>query len=91
MPALRVWWASCEANPTFNQDSAKAVRLNFDQNGKQGYYISCDLAASDWTVCYEQAAKICNGKYAIVDKNETSTSTPYGPLVRRNMMVDCKN
>ena len=60
-------------------------------DGKQGYYISCDLAASDWTVCYEQAAKICNGKYAIVDKNETSTSTPYGPLVRRNMMVDCKN
>lgn len=75
--------AGCAATP-----EVKKVTM---PDGKQGYYISCDLAASDWTVCYEQAAKICNGKYAIVDKNETSTSTPYGPLVRRNMMVDCKN
>lgn len=60
-------------------------------DGRQGFYISCDLAASDWTVCYEQAAKACNGKYSIIDKNETSTSTPYGPLVRRNMIADCKN
>ncbi len=60
-------------------------------NGGQGFYISCDGSASDWTVCYEQAAKSCNGKYTIIDKNETSTATPYGPLVRRNMMADCKN
>jgi len=58
-------------------------------DGGQGFYIYCDLSGSDWTVCYEQAAKTCNGEYTIIDKNETSTPTVAGPLVRRNMMVDC--
>jgi len=60
-------------------------------DGGQGFYISCDGSGYDWTGCYEQATKACNGKYTIIDKNETSTATPYGPLVRRNMIIDCKN
>ena len=81
--AVTITLAGCGATP-----EVKKVTM---PDGKQGFYISCDLAASDWTVCYEQAAKECNGKYKIVDKNETSTATPYGPLVRRNMIVDCNN
>lgn len=81
--AITITLAGCAATP-----EVKKVTM---PDGKQGFYISCDLAASDWTVCYEQAAKACNGKYKIVDKNETSTATPYGPLVRRNMIVDCNN
>ncbi len=75
--------AGCAATP-----EVKKVTM---PDGRQGFYISCDLAASDWTVCYEQATQACNGKYTIIDKNETSTATQYGPIVRRNMMVDCKN
>ncbi len=70
------------------QEEAKKVTL---PDGKQGYYISCWMAASDWTACYEQAAKTCNGKYKIVDKNETNFVTPYGSQIRRNMIVGCDN
>jgi len=76
-----VFLAGCAAKPT-----VKAVTL---PNGGQGLYLTCDLAASDWTACYELATESCGGKYEIVDKSETSTATEYGPIVRRSMMVEC--
>lgn len=58
--------------------------------GKQGYLISCDGSADDWSTCYEASIKACGGPYNVVDRNESSTPTAYGPLVRRNMIVECK-
>ena len=58
--------------------------------GKTGFFITCDGGFSDLTTCYESARKACNGDYTISDKSETSTATQYGPIERRNMIVDCK-
>jgi hypothetical protein len=66
---------------------AKSVML---PNGNQGFYLSCENGNADWTDCYASATQACGGRYTIVDKNETSTSTPYGPLVKRGMFVECK-
>jgi hypothetical protein len=57
--------------------------------GKQGSLVTCDGGYLDWASCYGEAAKICNGKYKVIDKNETSTATQWGPLVRRYMIIDC--
>jgi hypothetical protein len=59
-------------------------------NGQQGFFVSCDGSADDWTTCYAEATKACAGKYTLVDRNESSTSTTYGPLVRRNLIAECK-
>ncbi|NLP64210.1 hypothetical protein [Paraburkholderia sacchari] len=59
-------------------------------NGKPGFLISCDGSADSWAKCYNAAIKQCGGPYDIVDKNETSTPTGLGPLVRRNLIVACK-
>lgn len=59
-------------------------------NGQQGFFVSCDGSADDWTTCYAEATKACAGKYTLVDRNESSTPTAYGPLVRRNLIAECK-
>lgn len=58
-------------------------------SGASGYYVTCDLSGHDWTECYDAAGKVCKGPYEITDKSESSTPTPYGPLVRRSMFVRC--
>ena len=59
-------------------------------NGQQGFFVSCDGSADDWTTCYAEATKACAGKYTLVDRNESSTPTAYGPLVRRNLIAESK-
>lgn len=59
-------------------------------NGKPGFLITCNGSADSWAKCYNAAIKQCNGPYDIVDKNETSTPTGYGPLVHRNLIIACK-
>ena len=58
--------------------------------GENGFYVTCHGTAHDWTECYENARKACNGDYTIADKSETSTPTRYGPIVKRSLMIDCK-
>ena len=69
---------------------APVVKSMTTPDGKQGFYVSCDGSADDWTSCYEAAAKACNGRYNVIDRTESSTPTLHGPLVRRNMIVECK-
>ncbi|MBU9386604.1 hypothetical protein KTE71_03680 [Burkholderia multivorans] len=59
-------------------------------DGTQGYAISCDGSADDWTSCYNAAANACGGKYRIVNTDSSSTPTGLGPLVRRSLIVSCK-
>lgn len=58
-------------------------------SGKQGFLVSCDGSADDWTSCYTAASNACKGKYNVVDRNESSTPTMYGPMVRRHMVIEC--
>lgn len=59
-------------------------------DGKQGYLIKCDGSADSWGTCYKAANAACNGgSYKIVDRNETSMPTAYGPLVRRYLIAQC--
>lgn len=69
---------------------AAVVKPVTTPNGSAGFYVSCDGSADDWSSCYQAAANACNGKYAFVDRNETSTATAYGPIVRRSMVIECK-
>lgn len=69
---------------------AATVKPMTTPDGKQGFLVECDGSADNWTTCYEAAAKACQGKYGIVDKNESSTPTAYGPLVRRHLIAECK-
>lgn len=59
-------------------------------DGKQGFFITCDGSADDWTSCYAKAGEVCKGPYDIVDRNQMSTPTPYGPMVNRHMAIQCK-
>lgn len=70
--------------------AAPTVKPLTTPNGTQGYLITCDGSADDWATCYAEAAKICVGKYTIIDRNESSTPTAYGPIVRRNFIIECK-
>lgn len=58
-------------------------------SGKQGFLVSCDGSADNWTTCYTAAAQACKGKYNVVDRNESATPTMYGPMIRRNMVAEC--
>ena len=58
--------------------------------GNRGFVVTCDGAADDWSTCYRAATKACGGKYGIIDRNESSTPTAYGPMVRRHMVAECK-
>ena len=69
---------------------AATVRPLTTPEGKQGFLVECDGSADNWSSCYEAAAKACQGKYNVIDRNESSTPTPYGPLVRRNLIAECK-
>ncbi len=69
---------------------AAAVKPMTTPDGKQGYLVECDGSADSWASCYEAATKACQGKYAVVDRNESSTPTAHGPLVRRNLIAECK-
>lgn len=70
---------------------AATIKPMTTPDGKQGFLISCDGSADDWASCYEAAIKSCGGKsYKVVDRTESSTPTAYGPLVRRNLIAECK-
>lgn len=69
---------------------AAVVKPMTTPDGKQGFLLSCDGSADDWSSCYEAATKACNGQYKIIDRNESSTPTAHGPLVRRNLIAECK-
>ncbi len=74
----------------FISGCAATVKPMTTPDGKQGFLVECDGSADNWTTCYEAASKACQGKYGIVDKNESSTPTAYGPLVRRHLIAECK-
>jgi hypothetical protein len=59
-------------------------------SGQQGYHIECGGTARSWAECYEAATKACSGPYGIVDRVGGSSFTPYGPLVDRELMVECR-
>jgi hypothetical protein len=69
---------------------AAGVKPMTTPDGKPGFLISCDGSADDWTTCYSAATAACKGAYNVVDRNETSTATAYGPMVRRHMVAECK-
>ena len=69
---------------------ASVVKPMTTPDGKQGFLVACDGSADDWTSCYEAATKACNGQYRVLDRTENSTQTGYGPLVRRNLIAECK-
>jgi hypothetical protein len=69
---------------------AATVKPMTTPEGKQGFLVECDGSADNWSTCYEASAKACGGKYSVVDRNETSTPTATGPLVRRNLIAECK-
>lgn len=59
-------------------------------DGNKGFLVECDGAASSWAACYETASKSCQGPYKVVDRNESTIPTGLGPLVRRNLIIECK-
>lgn len=69
---------------------AATVKPVTTPKGQQGFYIDCGGSADDWTSCYEAAAKACQGKYTIIDRQQSSTATPYGPLVTRELIIECR-
>ena len=69
---------------------AATIKPMTTPEGKQGFLVECDGSADSWASCYEAATKACQGKYNVIDRNESSTSTAYGPLVRRNLIAECK-
>lgn len=68
---------------------AAGVKPITTPSGKAGFYVSCDGSADDWSTCYQAAIQACGGKYNVVDRNESSTPTAYGPMVRRHMITEC--
>lgn len=69
---------------------AATVKPMTTPEGKQGFLVECDGSADSWASCYEAATKACQGKYSVIDRNESSTPTAYGSLVRRNLIAECK-
>lgn len=69
---------------------ANTVKPMTTPEGKRGFLVKCDGSGDSWASCYESATKACQGKYNVIDRNETSTPTNYGPLVRRNLIAECK-
>ena len=69
---------------------AATIKPMTTPEGKQGFLVECDGSADSWASCYEEATKACQGKYNVIDRNESSTPTAYGPLVRRNLIAECK-
>ena len=69
---------------------AAGVKPVTTPGGERGFVVTCDGSADDWSTCYNAAASACGGKYGIVDRNESSTPTAYGPMVRRHLVAECK-
>lgn len=69
---------------------AATVKPMTTPDGKQGFAVECNGGVRTWVACYEAATKVCGGKYSVIDKNESTTPTLYGPLIRRNMIVECR-
>lgn len=70
---------------------AATVKPMQTPDGKEGFLVSCDGSADDWSSCYAAATKACaDAKYVVIDRNESSTPTSYGPLVRRHLITECK-
>jgi predicted lipoprotein with Yx(FWY)xxD motif len=69
---------------------AATVKPLTTPDGRQGFLVECDGSADNWPTCYEASANACNGKYSVIDRNESSTLTATGSLVRRNLIVECK-
>ena len=69
---------------------AAGVKPVTTPEGRAGFFVSCDGSADDWGTCYEAAAVACKGKYGVIDRDSNSTATMYGPLVRRNLIIECK-
>ena len=59
-------------------------------DGKKGFSIACSGSADTWGSCYKLAAKSCGGAYDVIDKNQSATPTSMGPLIERNMVIQCK-
>jgi hypothetical protein len=61
--------------------------------GGRGYLVECDGGWADWTSCYKAATQACgvisSGRYRIIDRTESSIYTQWGPLIRRNLIVEC--
>jgi hypothetical protein len=67
-------------------------------NGTQGYAIRCPGAARDISDCMNEAAKVCGGKYQILDRDGNvvggaAVSTGNGAVwvqgVHRTLIVSC--
>lgn len=68
---------------------AAVVKPMITPEGKNGFSVSCDGSADDWSTCYNAMAAACKGKYNIIDKQQDSTATPYGPMVKRHVIAEC--
>jgi hypothetical protein len=67
-------------------------------NGTQGYAIRCDGAARDISYCMNEAAKVCGGKYQILDRDgnvaggaavAAGNSAVFVQGVHRTLIVSC--
>lgn len=68
---------------------AAQVKPMTTPSGKQGFLVSCDGSADDWTSCYAAATNACKGTYKAIDRNESSMPSQYGPIIRRYMIAEC--
>jgi hypothetical protein len=67
-------------------------------NGTQGYAIRCPGAARDISDCMNEAAKVCGGKYQILDRDgnvvggaafATGNSAVWVQGIHRTLIVSC--
>ena len=68
---------------------AAGVKPMTTPDGKPGFLISCDGSVDNWATCYNAAIAACKGPYTIIDRNESSTPTVHGPMVRRHLVAAC--
>lgn len=70
------------------------------QAGKPGQYlIECDGSAVPLSKCYAKAAKVCRGRYDVIDKERANGPTTggyaggvaaIGAMEHKNITVQCK-
>ena len=88
--AMLIGLCGCSATVKPMQTSATVKQMQ-TPDGKDGALVTCDGSADDWASCYAAATMACSsGKYRVIDKNESTTPTAYGPLIRRNLIAECK-
>src|SRR5580658_4503531 len=67
-------------------------------NGTQGYAIRCPGAARDISDCMNEAAKVCGGKYQILDREgnvvggaavASGNGAVFVSAIKRTMIVKC--